>query len=209
MNIPEHIFFTGVPGSRWSGIAQVIETIPGFNTSDRTPERTYDHHAYSGHKGAYFGREMEFEPTHIYGYKHFDQAWTEPGGHKLIKSHDWAYSPQQVKVYHPDSWFMMVYRPDMASYAWWHEAGGFKIQYPDYSWYKNSAKMLQEIQTQNTRILEYACEVDAKWEYFTQDWVEREFGHKVEWPTQEIKDPYGKQKTIPVLYKDILVTLIK
>jgi hypothetical protein len=69
--------------------------------------------------------------------------------------------------------------------------------------------MLQEIQTQNTRILEYACEVDAKWEYFTQDWVEREFGHKVEWPTQEIKDPYGKQKTIPVLHKDILVTIVK
>ena len=50
--IPEHIFFTGVPGSRWSGIAQTIETIPGFNTSDRTPERTYDHHQFTGHKGA-------------------------------------------------------------------------------------------------------------------------------------------------------------
>ena len=139
MIIPEHIFFTGVPGSRWSGIAQTIETIPGFNTSDRTPERAYDHHAYSGHKGAYFGWGMEFDPTHIYGYKHFDQAWTEPGGH-------------------------------------------------------NSAKMLQEIQTQNTRILEYACEVDAKWEYFTPAWTEREFGHAVD---------------VPTIHKDILVTIIK
>jgi len=97
----------------------------------------------------------------------------------------------------------------MASYAWWHEAGGFKIQYPCYDWYKNSNKMLREIQIQNERILEYACEVGARWEYFTQDWVEREFGHRIEWPTQQIKDPYGKQQTVPVLHKDILVTLIK
>ena len=42
------IFLTGVPGSRWSGIAQEIET-EDFNTSDRTPERTYSHNKYSGH----------------------------------------------------------------------------------------------------------------------------------------------------------------
>jgi hypothetical protein len=55
MNLPNHIFFTGVPGSRWSGIAQTIESIPGFNTSDRNPGREYQHNTYSGHKGAYFG----------------------------------------------------------------------------------------------------------------------------------------------------------
>jgi hypothetical protein len=61
MNLPNHIFFTGAPGSRWSGIAQTIETLPGFNVSDRNPRREYAHNTYSGHKGAYFGHGMECE----------------------------------------------------------------------------------------------------------------------------------------------------
>jgi len=82
----------------------------------------------------------------------------------------------------------------MASYAWWHEAGGFQIQYPNYSWYKDSAEMLREITKQNKRILEYACKNNATWSYFTPDWVEQEFGHRVE-----------IAKTFP----DVLVTVIK
>ena len=58
MNLLNRIFFTGVPGSRWSGIAQQLETIPGFNTSDRTAEREYAHGQFSGHKGAYFGHRI-------------------------------------------------------------------------------------------------------------------------------------------------------
>jgi hypothetical protein len=35
MILPNKIFLTGVPGSRWSGIAQLIEdNVPGFNTAD-------------------------------------------------------------------------------------------------------------------------------------------------------------------------------
>ena len=34
------VFLTGVPGSRWSGIAQEIESEGGYDISDRTPERT-------------------------------------------------------------------------------------------------------------------------------------------------------------------------
>jgi|TARA_R110000796_G_scaffold132047_1_gene247542 hypothetical protein len=194
MIIPEHIFFTGVPGSRWSGIAQTIETIPGFNTSDRTPERSYDHHAYSGHKGAYFGKGMEFDANLNRGIDYINQAWPEPGGHKLVKSHNWAYFARWLKINHPHSWVMLVYRSDLASYTWWHEAGGFQIKYPCYDWYENSAKMMMEIQKQNTGILEYAYEAGATWEYFTPDWIEREFGHAVD---------------VPTIHKDILVTIIK
>ena len=78
MTLPNHIYFTGVPGCRLSGIAQIIESIPGMNTSDRTPAREYNHHSYTGHKGAYFGRDMEFEPLADDDY--VDQAWTEQIG---------------------------------------------------------------------------------------------------------------------------------
>jgi hypothetical protein len=190
--LPNRIFLTGVPGSRWSGIAQTLETIPGFNTTDRTPGRTYSHHSYTGHQGAYFGPGMELECRLCADY--IDSAWTELSGTRVVKSHDWAYVLPQVAHYFPDDWIMLVYRPDMASYAWWHEAGGFQIKYPCYDAYIDSTSMLAAITKQNQCILEYAHSRNASWHHFTPEWVESAFGHKV-----EIK------KTFP----DILVTVFK
>ena len=41
MTLPRNLFFTGVPGSKWSGIAQVLESMPNVNTSDHTKQRAY------------------------------------------------------------------------------------------------------------------------------------------------------------------------
>jgi hypothetical protein len=191
MTLPSHIFFTGVPGSRWSGIAQVLETIPGMNTSDRTPERNYTHHTYTGHVGAYFGRQMEFEALADLDY--VDQAWTEPGGCKLVKSHDWAYKLDYIKQHCSDSWIMLVYRPDMSSYAWWHEAGGFQIKYPCYDAYKDSQGMLSEITAQNKAILEFGSRHNCKWEYFSSSWIKTNFNADV---------------ALSQTWPDILVTVI-
>ena len=193
--LPERIFFTGVPGSRWSGIAQILETIPEFNTSDRTDERTYAHHSYTGHVGAYFGWGMEFEPQiQAAGQEYIDQAWAEPGGTRLVKSHNWPDKFEDIEKHFPDDWIMLVYRPDMASFAWWHEAGGFQIKYPRYTWYKDEAQMLYEISRTNKLILEYACMKKARWEYFTPDWVKENFNTAVQ---------------ISKIHTDILVTIIK
>jgi hypothetical protein len=190
--LPNRIFFTGVPGSRWSGIAQILESIPGFNTSDRTPARTYNHHSYTGHQGAYFGLGMELEAKLIDSY--IDSAWTEPGGTRIVKSHDWAYVLPEVAHYFPTDWIMLVYRPDMTSYAWWHEVGGFQIQYPCYDAYRDSTGMLAAITRQNQCILEYAHSRNATWHHFTPAWVESAFGHRVE---------------IARTFPDILVSIIK
>ena len=190
--LPNRIFLTGVPGSRWSGIAQTLESIPGFNTSDRTAERTYSHHSYTGHQGAYFGLGMELEAKLVDSY--IDSAWAEPGGTRIVKSHDWAYVLPQVQHYFPKDWIMLVYRPDMASYAWWHEAGGFQIKYPCYDAYQDSTGMLAAITRQNQCILEYAHSRNATWNHFTPDWVEATFGHRVE---------------IARSFPDILVTVFK
>jgi len=189
--LPKRIFFTGVPGSRWSGIAQTLETMSGMNISDRTAEREYDHHSYTGHKGAYFGPEMEFEP--ILDSNYIDSAWSNPHGCKLVKSHEWAYDLNQIKTKFPNDWIMMVYRPDMISYAWWHEAGGFQIQYPNYSGYKNSVVMLSKIIKQNSSILEFGMLNNCKWEYFTSEWIYQNFDQNI-----------AVTKTFP----DILITLI-
>jgi hypothetical protein len=190
--LPKRIFLTGVPGSRWSGIAQHIEQLDGFNTSDRTPKREFSHNGFSGHKGAYFGQGMEFE-SHL-DSRYIDSAWSNENGCKIVKSHDWAYKLQTIREAFPDDWIMLVYRPDMASYAWWHEAGGFNIKYPNYEAYKDSATMLGKIAEQNSCILKFAHQHNLTWNYFTPNWIEQNFKQNVEvkhsWP-------------------DILVTLLK
>ena len=193
--LPNRIFFTGVPGSRWSSIAQTLESIPGFNTSDRTPARTYEHHAYTGHVGAYFGWRMELEPIILWdGVNRIDSAWAEPGGCRLVKSHNWPDKFAEIEKVFPDDWIMLVYRPDMASHAWWHEVGGFQIKYPEYQWYKDSNTMLYEITRSNKQILEYAHSKQATWNYFTPAWIKEQFGVNIE---------------VPVTHSDILVALIK
>ena len=190
--LPNRIFFTGVPGSRWSGIAQVLESLDGFNTSDRTPERDYTHHEFTGHKGAYFGQGMELEPwLHS---QHIDTAHTDLSGTRLIKSHDWAYKLSEIEQTFPKDWIMVVYRPDLASYAWWHEAGGFQIKYPCYDAYKDSTNMLSEITKQNKAILEYAHGRNATWHYFNEQWV---------------ADTFGQSVKLDKVFTDILVTVIK
>lgn len=194
MNLPNRIYFTGVPGSRWSGVAQLIESCPGFNTTDRTPERDYTHHQFSGHKGAYFGEEMEFaaEPENV------PLAYTDPSaGCMLAKSHDWSYNLEKLykTAKEAGDWIVLVYRGDLISFCWWHQAGGFKISYPSYSWYQNSSRMLREICRQNCHILSFTIDHDLKWELLNPQWLEKNLGCKV--------NKVGEQ------FSDVHVTIIK
>lgn len=193
MTLPKRIFFTGVPGSRWSGIAQTLESIPDFNTSDRTSRREYLHNSFSGHKGAYFGRMMELEARLDSDY--LDSAW-EPNsqGVKLVKSHDWAYSLDKIKQTFPNDWIMLVYRDNKASFDWWKEAGGFNIQYPCYDAYKNDVIMTREIEWQNSAIKQFAQERNLQWDSFNSTWI---------------KEHFGKDVKVEITWPDILVTILK
>jgi hypothetical protein len=171
MKLPEHLFLTGVPGSRWSGIAQDIATIPGVNTSDHSSKREYNHSGYTGHSGAYFGKGMEFSIDLDY----INEPWSTAGGMKIVKSHEWAYHLPAIRKYFPQCWIMMVYRPDMSSYAWWHEAGGFNIKYPSYAAYKDSTTMLGEIIKQNKAILDYGQLNDVSWSHYSTKWLQQTF----------------------------------
>jgi hypothetical protein len=180
--LPSHLFFTGVPGSHWSAIAQDLEEIPGFNTSDHKITRDYSPGHYTGHRGAYFGEGMEFtadiedfpDPIII---QHINSPWHTFAGTKIVKSHEWAFKFPLLKRLFPESWIMLVYRPDMASYAWWHEAGGFNIKYPSYAAYKDSSTMLSHIIKQNQAILQYAYENNAIWNHYSAQWVANNFDY--------------------------------
>jgi hypothetical protein len=187
MNLPNKIFMIGVPGSRWSGIAQNIEdNIPGFNSSDRTSDRVYAHHNFSGHLGVYFGTGWEHD-TNL-EEANLDRGFEHTQGTRILKSHEWAYQLDEIRERYPDDWIMLVYRPDMAAYAWWHEAGGFQIKYPDYlPYYKNSINMFAEIQRMNQCILEFSQKHDLAWHHISSHWIETTFGRAVE-PTVRLAD---------------------
>ena len=185
IQLPERIFFTGAPGSRWSGIAQVLESLNGFNTSDRTPEREYKHGAYSGHVGAYFGPGMEFEPKLDATY--IDRAWTQPGGCKLVKSHEWSEMLSDVHACFPKDWIILVHRQHKPSLEWWLEAGGYNITYPNYTAYKD---MQDTIKRQNQAILRWVFERSCRLERFTPFWIEREFGQNVDFDSSKYQDVF-------------------
>lgn len=186
MKLPNRIFLVGVPGSRWSGIAQNIETIPGFNTTDRSNDRTYAHHGFSGHLGAYFGTGWEFDTD--LSIENLDRPYAHTQGTRILKSHEWAYCLDDIHQRYPDDWIMLVYRPDLSAYAWWHEAGGFTIEYPKYQpYYRDSVNMLAEITKMNQAIFAFSQKHDLAWAHISSSWIEASFGQAVE-PTVRLSD---------------------
>ena len=184
----------GVPGSRWSGIAQNIEdNIAGFNVTDRRSDRVYQHHGFSGHLGVYFGTGWEHDTS--LDPQNLDHGFEYTQGTRILKSHEWAYQLDEIRERYPEAWIMLVYRPDMSAYSWWHEAGGFAISYPDYRpYYQDSARMLCEIVQQNQAIMRFAQRHDAEWRHISAGWIANHFGKMVE-PSR--RDP------------DTLVTIVK
>jgi len=162
--LPDMIFFTGVPGSRWSGIAQELKQNPKYNKTDRRPDRNYSHNEYSGHIDAYFGTGMEFNCS-------LNQAnlnrpfsdWRKSAGCKLLMSHEWPYHFDQIIRQYPNAWIQLIYRNDLKSFLWWKEAGGFNITYPSYDWYVDDETMMRKIEEINNLILSFAQKHKLSW----------------------------------------------
>ena len=158
------IFFTGAPGSRWSGVSQMFrDHWPDVdNTDTADPRKVYRHHQFSGHRGNYYG------PNDLHGnwldksfgtreqwLEEIDRSYTGDEPIKLILSHNFAYYLDDLAAAFPESKIVMCYRPGQACYEWWHEAGGWDITYPDYTWYGDNITMRQEIFKQNRMMLEF------------------------------------------------------
>ena len=106
ITLPDKIFFCGVPGSRWSGIAQEIKARPGYNTSDRAEHRKYEHGKFSGHIDAYFGTGMEFEPS--LEENNLLAPFLKKAGCKLLMSHEWAYKLDEIRDKYPLDWIQLI-----------------------------------------------------------------------------------------------------
>lgn len=171
MNLPQRIFYTGVPGSSWSVVAQLLEQNTNFDTSDRTAERSYIHSSGARHLGSYFGTCMEFGTD--LSIENIDAPWTDNNGCRLIKSHEWAFYLNDIHTKYPNDWIMLLYRPDMTSFAWWQRAGGGSITYPCYDDYQDPIKALTKTMKQNQCILKFSHEHNLTWNHFTAEWVKK------------------------------------
>tara|TARA_B100001057_G_scaffold499640_1_gene611088 strand:- start:466 stop:1017 length:552 start_codon:yes stop_codon:yes gene_type:complete len=158
--LPKLIFFTGVPGSRWSGIAREIKEDPSYDTTDRAPHRVYRHHNFNGHQEAYFGTGMEFD-TSLNASNLYAPFSGE--GTKLLLSHEWPYHFADIKELYPNAWIQLIYRPDQPSMDWWLQAGGFTITYPNYDCYIDIDGMWDKICEQNKLILDFAQKNNLQW----------------------------------------------
>jgi len=232
IKLPERIWVTGAPGSRWTGVVKKIEDrCPEYiNTTDRlAPGRERDMcnpkftpaSPKGFHKGAYFGRGMEFES--IVDGDYVDQPFdSSHGGCKMIKSHEWAEKLPEIREKYPDDWIWLIYRPDDACFAWWYQLGGFNIKYPDYSHFQNQSRIMACIKEQNYNMLNFAYNYDATWNYMSTKWVKKTFGldapfwEDTIWKESPMyKETNDGETNCPVTYKqilpycDILTTVIK
>ena len=143
-----HILFTGAPGSKWSGIVGDIYRSKDIDQTDYSKKRKFKNRKVN-HHGVYFDPGFEFDNK--------KEMWDLPfsgKGKRIIKSHTFAYQLNELKKYKLP--IVMVYRNCYECYKWWHEAGGFDIEYPNYKpYYKNSDNMWCEITSQNTKIMQF------------------------------------------------------
>jgi len=186
--LSKYTFLVGAPGSRWSGIGQLITDNFNYNKSDETPERMYVHGEFSGHKGSYFGPGMEngndfHRLEHSYfDYQRFIATCDSPfsdkhsDNPKLIKCHQFAYGLDWLKENISLSKILLVKRDSEASFDWWKQAGGWDITYPDYSWYVDDVHMRHYIDTEIQLANAFVDKNNAKWLPFTEEWLTENFG---------------------------------
>lgn len=196
------VWFTGAPGSKWSGSGNILQSIEklNFNITDRTPEREYTHTGPTPlavgitHTGVYFG------PGHGYGEEFHNinlldpaiveadiaKEWTDPSyGKLLVKSHFFSHNLDYIADTWPDNPIIMIIRPDITCEIGWFGAGGWNITYPNYCpYYKDDDTMKKMIAEHNSKMINFCNSRDVKIELLTADYLKSTFN----WTLDQIED---------------------
>lgn len=176
-----NIWFTGVPGSRWSGVHRLlINACDDIDRTDETPDRRFyhknadPHNPMNGHSGAYWGPGM--------GCGEHWQELTKLGkeriqldidsvfhgeGRRVIKNHylNRHYNLDYIWENFPSDELFLVYRESQKSFAWWCEVMDFtEDHWPDYRpGYKNYDYMHNCIRYENAYMLDFAMRKGLTW----------------------------------------------
>lgn len=191
------IFWTGAPGSRWSGIAKELCTCSEVDNSDWAAHRTYNDDT---HFGNYFGPGMEYGDS-------FDDMGSMPkqwiltelgkpysedqnGRVRILKSHMFSRNLGWIKQNFPTSTIATIWRDNDQCLEWWLEAGGFDITYPDYKYYKNEAVMRDQIIIENLAIVGFGMRGNYTLKKYDINTLTKELGLT---NPQEITDSWGSK----------------
>lgn len=164
----KYIFITGAPGSKWSSVAKNIYYSPSIDQSDSSELRTYYRENLT-HFGSYFDPGMEFSlpddlstMTKAEAEQLFDKPFNGIGV-RMIKSHTLSNNIAHLKEIWHDCPIIMVHRDNDKCLAWWKQAGGFDITYPNYrSYYQNFTIMQEKIIEQNQNIIKASNDYYAR-----------------------------------------------
>jgi len=156
------IFVTGAPGSKWSAISHAVMYAEGVNTSDLRMARAQKDTPL--HFGNYFGPGMEHGDrfanlpslSREELLAEFALPYQNTDGILLLKSHLFSRHLPLLKEYFPLARFLLVHRTNKQCLTWWKAAGGFRISFPDYTWYEDSENMAEQIALDNRGIEEFA-----------------------------------------------------
>jgi len=173
------IWFTGIPGSRWSGIDIHLRQVLPCDRTDETADRTQYHRPVNpkdtnnGHRGSYFGPGMGCgedwdDFNYLKPHKLLDDIDNvfHGEGYRVIKSHFLArhFNLDYVWNHFPGDWIVLVYREPQKSFAWWSEVMDFdEDHYPDYRpGYKNYDRMHELLWRESSKITDFAIRKGIK-----------------------------------------------
>jgi hypothetical protein len=156
------IFVTGAPGSKWSAISHAVMYAQGINTSDLSMQRAQSNTPL--HFGNYFGPGMEYgdrfadlpSMSREDLLREFARPYEHVEGTLLLKSHLFSRHLPALQNFFPAARFLLVHRSDQQCLSWWQQSGGFRISFPDYTWYEDSANMALQIALDNAGIAAFA-----------------------------------------------------
>lgn len=201
------VWFTGAPGSKWSGTANILQSIDSlnFNITDRSPEREYTHTGPTTlarsitHTGVYFGpghgvgehwdRLSALDPNSI--VREILKEWKDTSqGNLLVKSHFLSHHLDFIVSAFPKNPIIMVFRPNEKCEQGWFGAGGWNIAYPDYQpYYKDDGTMKAMIAEHNRLMLEFCNQKNIVLQKFTRDYLKQTFN----WTIDNIEDPIQRE----------------
>jgi hypothetical protein len=152
------LFITGAPGSRWSAVAYALSFADRIDSSD----------------GGDFGPRMELgnerrELDHLGKPEILERLhapYAQPGGIKLVKGRFVSRYLDTLRDLFPEARFVLVHRPDDKCFDGWLEAGGFSLNFPDYSWYQELDHMRAQIAQDNGAILDFAARHGARFKRY-------------------------------------------
>jgi hypothetical protein len=201
------VWFTGAPGSKWSGTANILQSITSFdfNISDRSSEREYTHTGPTTlarsitHTGVYFG------PGHGYGEDFHNinllnprvvedtiaKEWTDPSyGRLLVKSHFFSHNLDYIAETWTDNPIIMILRPNIKCEQGWFGAGGWNIAYPNYRpYYKDDDTMKAMIAEHNDKIISFCNRKSIAIQPLTAEYLKRTF----DWTIDQVEDEIQRE----------------